>query len=75
MMALVKAMRVRVYVVYLDAHGTGISFYDFKPFPHDDPEWPTKEKQEVQSQLADVWLLYRPGHYDILYPSTLNHQP
>ena len=72
LVALSKAMRVRVHVVYLDAHGQPgeVSFHHFEPYPDDDAAVSSQAQQrQLDTKVIDVWLLYRPGHYDILYPS------
>ena len=50
--ALTSALEVGVRVVYLDRGDGG------KVIPHDFPEGCTPQ----------IVLLYRPGHYDVLYP-------
>jgi ubiquitin thioesterase protein OTUB1 len=60
--ALSDALGVPVRVVYLDRSGgsdgknTEVNHHDF--FPTDSP----------QTKTPSMVLLYRPGHYDILYP-------
>ena len=63
-MSLAKAMRVRVNIVHLDAHGDSASFHQFDSIPDDEPG----NKPRNPSTDIDIWLLYRPGHYDVLKP-------
>merc|ERR1711860_252228 len=53
--ALVQSAGIKVRVIYLDRGESD------KVSTHDFPD-------ENQSQPPDIHLLYRPGHYDILYP-------
>lgn len=58
--ALTDALAVPVRVVYLDSHGNqqsaDVNTHDFIP-----------EGLEGEEAVPRVVLLYRPGHYDILY--------
>ncbi|RKP18627.1 cysteine proteinase, partial [Rozella allomycis CSF55] len=51
--ALSNALDVKVKVAYLDASDSKISFHEFGP--------------ENSKSLCEITLLYRPGHYDLLY--------
>lgn len=55
--ALTDALQVPVRVVYLNAMGAGVNSHDFVP-----------EGLKGADAEPRVALLYRPGHYDILYP-------
>ena len=59
------ALGVAIRVVYLDrsscdSGGVTVNHHDFVPVG-------TSEKQE-EASAPFITLLYRPGHYDILYP-------
>lgn len=56
--ALTKALKVPVCVEYMDREGHSCNSFNFNP------------NDEVDSATVkpDLTLLYRPGHYDILYP-------
>ena len=56
--AITKETGIRVRIQYLDRGG------DTEATSHDFPD-------EGGSTNPDVHLLYRPGHYDILYPKKL----
>ncbi|CAF1972077.1 BnaCnng51760D [Brassica napus] len=63
--ALSDALDVAIRVVYLDrsscdSGGVTVNHHDFVPVG-------TNEKQE-EASAPFITLLYRPGHYDILYP-------
>ncbi|XP_013598803.1 PREDICTED: ubiquitin thioesterase otubain-like [Brassica oleracea var. oleracea] len=63
--ALSDALGVAIRVVYLDrsscdSGGVTVNHHDFVPVG-------TNEKQE-EASAPFITLLYRPGHYDILYP-------
>jgi ubiquitin thioesterase protein OTUB1 len=62
--ALVDAIGIAVRVEYLDGTGAGetVNHHDFVP---------TEEQQQwsQSGQEPQLCLLYRPGHYDILYPN------
>ncbi|KAL1916206.1 uncharacterized protein VTP21DRAFT_5823 [Calcarisporiella thermophila] len=53
--ALCNALRTPVDVVYLDGHDGEVNFHEFTPDSND------------ALGLPSLKLLYRPGHYDILY--------
>lgn len=57
--ALSDALQVPIRVVYLDGNQTSVNHHDFFP-------------EGTQSTEPFVVLLYRPGHYDILYPKKVN---
>ena len=62
--ALVDAIGVAVRVEYLDGSGDGasVNHHDFVPADKQ-AAWATSGRE------PSVCLLYRPGHYDILYPN------
>jgi hypothetical protein len=57
-------MRLNVDVAYLDAHGGSdqqATIHHFKP------QQATGGEEISEELLLQITLLYRPGHYDILY--------
>ncbi|CAL1526878.1 unnamed protein product [Lymnaea stagnalis] len=56
--ALTKALRVPICVEYMDREGQTCNSFMFDP----------TESPEESSPKPALTLLYRPGHYDILYP-------
>ncbi|CAH8349888.1 unnamed protein product [Eruca vesicaria subsp. sativa] len=65
--ALSDALGVAIRVVYLDRSscdtgGVTVNHHDFVPVGTND------EKKEASAAAPFITLLYRPGHYDILYP-------
>ncbi|KAF8107892.1 hypothetical protein N665_0116s0097 [Sinapis alba] len=64
--ALSDALGVAIRVVYLDrsscdSGGVTVNHHDFVPVG-------TTNEKEVEASAPFITLLYRPGHYDILYP-------
>ncbi|KAF3505987.1 hypothetical protein F2Q69_00008185 [Brassica cretica] len=72
--ALSDALGVAIRVVYLDRSscdtggGVTVNHHDFVPVGSG-----TNEKEEASSAAPFITLLYRPGHYDILYPKVLEN--
>lgn len=71
--ALSDALGVPIRVVYLDrsscdSGGVSVNHHDFIPaFGGDVPNAPPGDSSEIIIKPF-ITLLYRPGHYDILYP-------
>ncbi|KAJ4720314.1 Ubiquitin thioesterase [Melia azedarach] len=70
--ALSDALGVPIRVVYLDrsscdSGGASINHHDFIPASGDVPN-ATSVSTETETISPFITLLYRPGHYDILYP-------
>ncbi|KAJ4870005.1 Ubiquitin thioesterase otubain-like [Raphanus sativus] len=71
--ALSDALGVAIRVVYLDRSSCGdtggvtVNHHDFVPVGTND-----EKKEEEASAAPFITLLYRPGHYDILYPKVLD---
>ncbi|KAL5732373.1 hypothetical protein ACOSP7_031718 [Xanthoceras sorbifolium] len=68
--ALSDALGVPIRVVYLDRSscdtgGVSINHHDFIPTANDLPNSTSGSTQSIRPYIT---LLYRPGHYDILYP-------
>lgn len=68
--ALSDALGVAIRVVYLDrSHGekgnVSVNHHDFTPSTSDQTETTPSAIEELKPFIT---LLYRPGHYDILYP-------
>lgn len=68
--ALSDALGVAIRVVYLDrSHGekgnVSVNHHDFTPSASDQTETTPSATEELKPFIT---LLYRPGHYDILYP-------
>ncbi|GKY96662.1 hypothetical protein MPSEU_000625800 [Mayamaea pseudoterrestris] len=59
-MALAEAMHCRVVVEYLDGHSDKVTRHAFGP------------SDKASSSLYTIHLLYRPGHYDILYRKSVS---
>jgi len=53
--ALTKSFQVHTRIAYLDGSSGDLNHHDF---PED----------KASAGVAEVCLLYRPGHYDLLYP-------
>uniref|UniRef100_A0A1J3ELS9 Ubiquitin thioesterase n=1 Tax=Noccaea caerulescens TaxID=107243 RepID=A0A1J3ELS9_NOCCA len=71
--ALSDALGVAIRVVYLDRSSCDngsvtVNHHDFVPVGTNGKEEATNEKEEVSAPFIN--LLYRPGHYDILYPKS-----
>lgn len=74
--ALSDALGVPIRVVYLDrsssdSGGINVNHHDFVPSSGD----PSSSGSSSSSKITEpfVVLLYRPGHYDILYPKWKSH--
>ncbi|KAH9698374.1 OVARIAN TUMOR DOMAIN-containing deubiquitinating enzyme 1 [Citrus sinensis] len=68
--ALSDALGVPIRVVYLDrsscdSGGASVNHHDFIPTPGD---CPNATSGSTETTIPFITLLYRPGHYDILYP-------
>ncbi|XP_057949027.1 OVARIAN TUMOR DOMAIN-containing deubiquitinating enzyme 1 [Malania oleifera] len=67
--ALSDALGVPIRVVYLDRSscdtGVSVNHHDFIPTSGDHPDAKGSSSKAID---ASITLLYRPGHYDILYP-------
>lgn len=68
--ALSDALGVPIRVVYLDrsscdSGGASVNHHDFIPTPGD---CPNANSGSTKTTSPFITLLYRPGHYDILYP-------
>ena len=68
--ALSDALGVPIRVVYLDrsscdAGGVSVNHHDFVPVPGNLPSATGAGSESIDPFIT---LLYRPGHYDILYP-------
>lgn len=68
--ALSDALGVAIRVVYLDRSScdngsVSVNHHDFVPATGDNP---TNTAGDLEAQSPFITLLYRPGHYDILYP-------
>ncbi|XP_031099208.1 OVARIAN TUMOR DOMAIN-containing deubiquitinating enzyme 1 [Ipomoea triloba] len=69
--ALSDALGVPIRVVYLDRSscensGVSVNHHDFVPVNHDIPSADNGDSKAPAPPF--ITLLYRPGHYDILYP-------
>lgn len=67
--ALSDALGIPIRVVYLDRSscdtgGVSVNHHDFMPLAGDLPS----ASCNAQKSIPFITLLYRPGHYDILYP-------
>lgn len=67
--ALSDALGVPIRVVYLDRSscdngGVSVNHHDFVPAGSDAP----KASEGSEKVTPSITLLYRPGHYDLLYP-------
>lgn len=68
--ALSDALGVPIRVVYLDRSscengGVSVNHHDFVPVTND---LPCANNGGAEALNPFITLLYRPGHYDILYP-------
>ena len=54
--ALTRSLKVPLSIEYMDREGSKCNMLTFDP----------DDREEAK---ASLFLLYRPGHYDILYPS------
>ncbi|XVF02126.1 hypothetical protein REPUB_Repub04eG0149200 [Reevesia pubescens] len=68
--ALSDALGVPIRVVYLDQSscdkgGVSVNHHDFVPTSGDDSNATSRSTEPIRPFIS---LLYRPGHYDILYP-------
>lgn len=69
--ALSDALGVTIRVVYLDRSscdkdgGVSVNHHDFVPTPSDGATADTSDTGSEPNPF--IFLLYRPGHYDILY--------
>ena len=67
--ALSDALGIPIRVVYLDRSscdtgGVSVNHHDFMPVAGDLPNASCSSEKNIPF----ITLLYRPGHYDILYP-------
>lgn len=72
--ALSDALGVPIRVVYLDRSscdtgGVSVNHHDFFPVGNDVPN----ASGSTEKISPFITLLYRPGHYDILYPKWYSH--
>ena len=70
--ALVAALPLRLKI--LDVAGSAASIYTFEPGLGDGSsaaaESPraTSPRQAADTDMLKLWLIYRPGHYEVVYP-------
>lgn len=58
--ALANILDVVIHLVYLDSHGESPTFHLFQ-----------SDSTPPECGRVHVWLLYRPGHYDIMYNKSI----
>lgn len=59
--ALVATLPIRLKI--LDVAGTAASIYTFEPGLID-----SRAGEAATRSMQNLWLIYRPGHYEIVYP-------
>lgn len=64
MKALVAALPLRLKI--LDVAGSTASVYTFEPGLTEGS--PPDPRQRAATDVQKLWLIYRPGHYEIVYP-------
>ncbi|CAN8304053.1 unnamed protein product [Cochlearia groenlandica] len=72
--ALSDALGVAIRVMYLDRSscdngGVTVNHHDFVPVGTSNEK---QEEEEEEGSVPFITLLYRPGHYDILYPKSIS---
>ena len=60
--SLTKALQVPICVEYMDREGDKCNSFTFNPFED------SADSANTATAAPVFTLLYRPGHYDILYP-------